>query len=74
MKQKEDFRKHNVNIIEETIEQGKCFKSAKKKFNTEKTQMTDLLEEDGRIVRRTSTRVLRKSILKQPQQQRGQNG
>ena len=50
-KQKEDIRKYNVNIIKETIEQGKGFKSAKKKLNTGKTQMTALLEEDRRIVR-----------------------
>lgn len=50
-KQKEDIRKYNMNIIEETIERGKGFKSARRKLSTGKTQMTALLEEDGRTVR-----------------------
>ena len=36
------MRKYNMKTIEETVKQGKGFKSAKKKPNTEKTQMTAL--------------------------------
>ena len=50
-KQREDIRAHNMNIIEETIQKGKGFKSAKKRLSTGKPQMTALKEEDGTVTR-----------------------
>ena len=50
-KQREDIRKYNLTTIQQTIEQGKGFKSAKKKLCIGKTQMTALKEEDGSVTR-----------------------
>ena len=42
---------YNMKIIEVILKPRKGFKSAKKKLNTGKTQMTAQKEEDGRITR-----------------------
>ena len=48
-KQRQDFRKHRTELIQEVIKQGKGFKMAREKPSSRKVQFTEVWEEDGSL-------------------------